>query len=68
MALEDGVVHVAHRVQAHDDVPAQVFLEHLIRLGLVHEGRQHGRVMPVGDPEEDAVEQGLDVPDGQVTG
>ena len=68
VAFEDGVVHVAHRVQAHDDVPAQVLLEHLIRLGLVYEGRQYGRIMPVRDPEENAIEQGLDVPDGQVTG
>ena len=68
MAVEDGAVDVAHSVQAHDDVPPEVLLEHLIRLGLVHERGEDIRVLQVGFPQEDPVVIGLDAPDGQVAG
>ena len=66
--LKDGIIDIAHRVQAHDDVPAEVLLEHLIGLGLVHEGGEDGRVFPVRHPQQDAVVVGLDAPDGQIAG
>ena len=37
-AAQEGFIYVSHRVQAHDDVPAEGFLEHLESLGLVHKG------------------------------
>ena len=66
--LEDGVIDIAHRVQAHDDVPSEVLLEHIIGLGLVHKGGEDGRVFPVRHPKQDAVVIGLDAPDGQIAG
>ena len=68
MAVQDGAVDVAHGVQAHDDVPPEVLLEHLVGLGLVREGGQDVRVLQVRFPQEDAVVVGLDAPDGQVAG
>ena len=63
-----GVVDVSDGVEAHDDVPPQVLGEHPVGLGLVHEGGEPGRIVPVRDPEQHAVVVEADVPDGQVSG
>ena len=67
LAVEDGIIDVAHGVQAHDDVPPEVLLEHLVGLGLVHEGGEDVRILHVRFPQKDAVVVGLDAPDSQVT-
>ena len=53
---------------SHEDVPAQVFLEHVEGLGLLHEGGKFRRVVRVRQLEEEAVIVGPDVPDIEVTG
>ena len=61
-AVQEGFVHVAHRSQAHDDVPAKGFLENLIRARLVHKIGHLGRVLAGGKLQEQAVVVGHNAP------
>ena len=54
-AVQEGLVHIPYGTQAHDDIPAQGFLENLVRARLVHKVRHPGRVLPRGQLQQQAV-------------
>ena len=67
-AVQQGLVHVPHGAQAHDDVPAQGFVEDFEGAGLVNEGSHLGRVIGRRNLQEKTVVVGGQAPDLEVTG
>ena len=62
------MVHVADIIQTGDDVPSKILAEHLVGLGLGYKRGQFHRIVPVRNPEQDAVVAFHNVPDLQESG